>query len=262
MRTTLVLLVCVFLLAVDASSTKSATTAPSAGCTGKVKLLVPLYIYPGAAWDTVVAGASQVSTVAIINPNSGPIVPPDSSYVSYMNKLNKAGVDMIGYVHTSYGTRSIATVQAEINQYASYYPLLKGIFLDEASPDASHVSYYGTLYNLTKTKPGWSYDIINPGVVPTSNYVTASTQIVSFEDSGAALANAAKPSYASCSNEYHFAAIVNSVSAASMHTIVDSVFNKDYFGYIYVTDGSEACCAYNTLSSYYPSLVSYIASKQ
>jgi len=36
-----------------------------------------------------------------------------------MTKLHNAGVEMIGYVHTSYGARSISDVKAEIDIYAS-----------------------------------------------------------------------------------------------------------------------------------------------
>jgi len=246
-----------------------ATTAPGpteavvpSACTAQVKVLVPLYVYPGAAWDAVAAGASSVFTVAIINPNSGPASSPDSSYVTYMQKLHDAGVDMVGYVHTSYGTRAIADVQAEINTYATQYPLLKGIFLDEGSPDVSVLSYYTTLYDYILSMPGWTYDIINPGVVPDAGYLTASTMIVSFENYGTDVATATAPSIAQCSNKDQFAAIAHTVTAGSMDSIIDSLMSADYFGYIYVTDGVGGCCTYNTLTSYYASMVSYIASKQ
>jgi hypothetical protein len=49
--------------------------------------------------------------IAIINPNSGPdSAGPDSSYTTYMKKLTAAGVDMVGYVHTSYGARAVSDV--------------------------------------------------------------------------------------------------------------------------------------------------------
>lgn len=239
-----------------------ATVVVPSACTSQVKVLVPLYVYPGAAWDTVATGASSVFTVAIINPNSGPASSPDSSYVTYMQKLHDAGVDMVGYVHTSYGTRALADVQADINTYATQYPLLKGIFLDEGSPDASMLSYYTTLYDYILSMPGWTYDIINPGVVPDVGYLTASTMIVSFENYGTDVATATAPSFAQCSNKDQFAAIAHTVTAGSMDSIIDSLMSSDYFGYIYVTDGVGGCCTYNTLTSYYASMVSYIASKQ
>jgi len=239
-----------------------ATTAPTSTCSSKVKVMVPLYVYPGAAWDAVAAGASSVGTLAIINPNSGPASSPDSNYVTYMQKLEDAGVEMVGYVYTGYGTRDIAAVQADINTYATQYPLLKGIFLDEGSPDASMVSYYKTLHDYILSMPGWTHDIVNPGIVPDAGYLTASTQIVSLENYGTSVATATVPSFATCSNKDQFVAIVHTVTADSMNSVIDSLMNMNYFGYIYVTDGVGGCCTYNTLTSYYASMVSYIASKQ
>jgi len=262
---------CVFLLSASAlvdsahrPTTNPGTSAPtsSSGCSGKVKIMVPLYVYPGSAWEAVASGASSVSTVAIINPNSGPANPPNSDYVSYMQKLHNAGVQMIGYVYTSYGTRATSAVEADITIYANQYPLLSGIFLDEGSADASLVSYYQTLHNYILSKPGWTINVINPGVAPTSGYLAASTQLVTLEDYGTAVAGAVVPSYVQCSNKGQFVAIIHDVSSSSMPSIVNSLLSKNYFGYIYVTDGEGGCCTYNSLTSYYASLVSYVASKQ
>jgi len=241
-----------------------ATAVPvtPATCTTKVKVMVPLYVYPGAAWDAVAAGASSVSTLAIINPNSGPASSPDSSYVTYMQKLSDAGVEMVGYVYTGYGTRAISAVKADIDTYATQYPLLKGIFLDEGAAGADMVSYYQALHDYILSMPGWTHDIVNPGIVPDSGYLAASTQIVSFENYGTSLVSAGVPSFAQCSNKDQFVAIVHTVVAASMEPIIDAVLSLDYFGYIYVTDGLGGCCTYNTLTTYYASMVAYIASKQ
>jgi len=247
---------------VETTATAPPEAAGPATCTSQVKVMVPLYVYPGAAWDAVAAGASSVSTLAIINPNSGPASSPDSNYVTYMQKLNDAGVEMVGYVYTGYGTRDISAVQADINTYATQYPLLKGIFLDEGAADVSMVSYYQTLYDYILSMPGWTHDIINPGMIPDVSYLAASTQIVSFENYGTEVATATVPSFATCSNKDQFVAIVHTVTADSMSSIIDSLISLDYLGYIYVTDGVGGCCTYNTLTSYYASMVSYIASKQ
>jgi hypothetical protein len=238
-----------------------APAAPT-GCESKVKVMVPLYVYPGAAWDVVAAGASSVGTLAIINPNSGPASSPDASYVTYMQKLHDAGVEMVGYVYTGYGTRDLAAVKADIDVYAAQYPLLSGIFLDEGANSAAMVPYYKALYDYILGMPGWTHDIVNPGVVPDIGYLTASTQIVSLEDYGTSVAAAPVPSYAQCSNRDQFSAIVHTISADSIAPIIDSLLSKDYFGYIYLTDGAGGCCTYNSLTTYYASMVSYIASKQ
>jgi len=239
------------------TTSKAATTAPSGGCSAGVKLMVPLYTYPGSSWDTVAAGASSVATLAIINPNSGPGTGPDSSYVTYMNQMSSAGVEMVGYVHTSYGTRDITAVKADIDVYATQFPHIVGIFLDEAAATADELSYYQELYSYIMSMPGWKYDIINPGTVPTSGYASASTQIVSFEDTASKFASSANPSFASCSNKNDFAVITYSASSSSvMESAIASARSKGYYGWVYVTSGTD----YNALPSYYSTMVSYIAS--
>jgi hypothetical protein len=240
------------------SSTGNTNTGSSSGCSGKPKLMVPLYVYPGAAWDAVAAGASSVKTVAIINPNNGPGGAPDASYVSYMQKLHDAGVDLVGYVYTSYGARSAADVKADINTYASQWPLVTGIFLDEGANDASKLSFYQDLHSYIMAFPGYAYNIINPGVVPDSGYANAATQIVSFENYGTSAISTA--SWATCSNKDQFVGIAHTASAADMPALVSSLVSKNY-GYIYVTDGAGGCCTYNALTSYYAALASTVGSQ-
>jgi len=243
------------------STTTKAGASTATGCSAPIKLLVPLYTYPGASWDSVAAGAANVHTVAIINPDSGPGTGPDSNYNTYMATLNEAGVEMIGYVHTSYGARALADVQADIDQYAAEFPLLVGIFLDEAADTAALVSYYATLYSYIMNLPGYKYDVINPGTVPTQGYLAVSTQIVSFEDTAATFASSADPSFASCSNKDHFSVIAYAASSTStMESTLAAAKSKGYYGWVYVTDGAAGGSTYNALSSYYATEASYIGS--
>jgi len=248
---------------------KTATTAPvktggvvssGTGCGAKPKLLVPLYVYPGAAWDSVAAGALLVETIAIINPNSGPGGAPDSTYKSYMTKLHNAGVTLVGYVHTSYGARAIADVKADINTYASEWPLLAGIFLDEASASSSELSYYQQLHTFIMGLPGYSINIINPGAAPAAGYSAASTMIVAYEDTSAKFSASATPSGATCNNKQNYAAIAyGATSASTMQSTVSAIAKKGFYGYIYVTDGADVCCVYNNLAVYYSTLVTAVA---
>lgn len=229
-----------------------------------IKLLVPLYVYPGSEWDTVAAGASSVATIAIINPNSGPDASgPDSSYNTYMTKLANAGVEMIGYVHTSYGDRAISDVEADIATYASKYPGLKGIFFDEASDSASELSYYTSLYNYVLQK-GYTVSILNPGTQPDAGYVDISTSIVVFEDASSRLPSSyssfvtCAPSSAEKSGyKYKFSAIAYGAASSSASSLISKMHSSGV-GMVYVTDGAAGCCTYNDLVSYYSSEVSAI----
>jgi len=225
-----------------------------------MKMMVPLYSYPGSTWDTVIASAGLVKTVAIINPNSGPGSAPDSTFKSYMTKMTNAGVEMIGYVHTSYGARSITDVKKEIDIYASEFSNVVGIFLDEAAATQDQLSYYQQLHTYIMSMPGFKYNVLNPGAATVAGYANAATQIVAFEDVASKFASSTNPSFASCSNKDLFSVITYSASSASaMQSALDTAKSKGYYGWAYVTSGTLNGGTYNSLPSYYAQMASYIA---
>jgi len=245
------------------TTTKAASTSggSGSGCSAGLKLMVPLYVDPGSAWDTVAASGAVVPTVAIINPDSGPGSGPDSSYTSGMNTLANAGVDMVGYVHTSYGARAIADVKADVDVYAEKFPHVVGIFVDETATASSELSYYTELYEYIMSFPGYKYTILNPGAVPASGYSAAATQIVTYEDTASGFASSQNPSGASCSNKNEYAVIAYSASSASsMESVVQAAVSKGYYGWVYATSGTLSGNTYGSLPSYYAQMASYIAS--
>jgi len=226
-----------------------------------------LYTYPGASWDNVVNGASKVPTIAIINPNSGPSASgPDSAYNTYMTKLKNAGVEMVGYVYTSYGARSISDVQKDIDLYATKYPGVTGIFFDEASDATSQISFYTQAYNYVMSKSGYKHSILNPGVQPAQGYTSISSSIVVFEEAGSKLSSISFASWVTCAPssaqkagyKYKFAGIAHSTAAGSASSVLNAMKSKG-IGLVYVTDGAAGCCTYNELVSYYATEASNIA---
>lgn len=225
-----------------------------------IKILVPLYVYPGSAWDQVVTAAnSGVKIIAIINPNSGPSSSgPDSTYKTYMQKLTNAGVEMVGYVHTTYGDRSMTDVNNEVDIYASKYTGVTGIFLDEASASSSDISYYTQVYNHIMSKSGFKHSILNPGTQPDQGYVAISTNIVIFEDAGSKLSSGRFASWVKCAPnasqkagyKYKFSGIAHTTAQGSMASVISTMQNSG-MGLVYVTDGAGGCCTYNTLASYF-----------
>lgn len=232
-----------------------------------LKILVPLYSYPGSDWDNVASAASAgAQIIAIINPSSGPISSgPDSTWTTYMNKLTAAGVDMVGYVHTSYGARASSDVTGDVDVYASMYPGLKGIFLDEVSADASEISYYQTVYSHISGISGYANTILNPGTQPDEGYLAVSTSIVIFESPASSLSSNFD-SWVTCASsaseksgyKYHFAGIAYGASSSEMSSVL-STMEAAGMGLVYVTDGASGCCTYNTLASYFSSEASAVA---
>jgi hypothetical protein len=227
-----------------------------------------LYVDPGSAWDELVTAANAgTPIIAIINPDSGPVSSgPDSSYTTYMNKFKDAGIEMVGYIATGYGSKSVDDVNAEVDTYASKYPGLTGIFLDEGSADASDVAHYTQIYTHIMSKSGYVYDIINPGTQPDSGYLDAATNIVVFE-SPASQWQASFQSWVTCAPsaaekagyKYKFAAIAYAASSSQVSSLI-SEFAQAGMGMVYVTDGSDECCVYNNLAAYFSAEASAVNS--
>jgi len=230
-----------------------------------VKIMVPLYVYPGAAWDALIAAASKVKILAIINPNSGPVATVDNAYSTYMTKLKNAGIEMVGYVYTGWGNRDVALVKADIDTYASKYPLITGIFLDEGATEASKIPVYTQIYNHIKTKSGYVHTILNPGVVPDQGYMAISTNIMIYENYGTSLAGTSLSNWVKCAPtaaqkagyKYRFSGIAHTASASIQASYVQALANKG-IGYVYVTDGAGGCCTYNSLTTYFAQLASAV----
>jgi len=234
----------------------------NAGCTvpspqtEPLKLLVALYIYPGTAWNPVITAQSSVNVIAIVNPDNGPGTSVDPTYTTWIANLVAAGITVVGYVHTSYGSRALSAVEADVATWHSFYSGLSGIFVDEAATSSSYISpYYSPLYTYITTGGfGYSQVILNPGTVPDSGYLAVSTAIVIFEDAGSNLPGATFPSWITCPPssglKYHFGGIANSVTSSSLVLSYLNDFASAGFGLVYVTD------TYTALPSYFTTEVS------
>jgi hypothetical protein len=161
----------------------SATPASSAGAT-----IVPLYTPPtDGSWDTVIAAKTahpRVGVYAVVNPASGPGGGMNSSYAVGIDKLNAAGIKVIGYVATGYGANSAAQVKADIDRWQNFYPgKLSGIFFDEQSNQAGFIGYYRDLSQYAKSK-GLSFTIGNPGTDTAEGYIGALDTMLIYESAG------------------------------------------------------------------------------
>jgi hypothetical protein len=161
---------------------RATSAVVSASTTG---IMIPLYTYPGSTWTNVIAVQNAnpgVPIVAIINPNSGPGATMDPNYVSGILSLQAAGVTVIGYVPTGYGSRSISDVESMVNDYKSWYPVT-GIFFDEMANVAGYEGYYSALNAYAKSL-GFTYTVGNPGADTIPSYIGTVDTIVIYENQG------------------------------------------------------------------------------
>ena len=154
----------------SASTTEAiAPTGISVLSTHNIGLLVPLYSYPSAsswnALESLKLSYSTVPVVAVINPDSGPGASQILDYINGIKSLRSAGITVIGYVPTGYGSVAVSTVEREISDYENWYNI-SGIFFDEMSSKDATAPYYRALAarvtGLTVGNPG---NIVQPELI-------------------------------------------------------------------------------------------------
>ncbi|KAF2650084.1 hypothetical protein K491DRAFT_609548 [Lophiostoma macrostomum CBS 122681] len=146
-----------------------------------MSILLPLYVYPqGGAWEPLYSAAKahpDVDFTVIVNPCSGPCIAslPDKYYLDEIPKLRTfENIRPLGYVATSYASKNLSAVTAEINTYANW-PLLTnntkmkvdGIFFDEtpSTYSSDKYQYLKTASQLVRnsTKFRDRFVVHNPG---------------------------------------------------------------------------------------------------
>lgn len=89
------------------------------------------YVYPCFTATCVWTRVKGAARVVVANPGSGPGTSKDPKWVRLTDGMQAAGTLALGYVYTSTGFRSAATVKSEISKYYQWYPSLAGIFIHQ-----------------------------------------------------------------------------------------------------------------------------------
>ena len=213
-------------------------------------VVIPLYVYPGKTWNAVIAtklAHPYVPFVVIANVANGPGANADSHYVSFIEKAQKAGIDVLGYVYTKYGKRSATSVDADIARWEALYRT-DGIFLDEMAPNAP--SYYQAAAAYAHAHSLW-FVMGNPGVDAAGS---SGPDVINFYERAGypKLAFLRKPAHISYgSGKWSYIAGAVPFNAAKIKT------TSKYVAYLYATDGKEPEC-YCRLPSYFASLVALL----
>lgn len=132
-------------------------------------VLIPAYFYPNGDniryWKDIISYKENgYNVVVIINQNSGDFEDEDINYRKIITKLQGADVTIQGYVSTQWGQRDISHVKKNIDSWKSLYNI-DSIFLDEASEEEDHYSYYSDLSDYISGEVTYNF-----GTVPHSVY--------------------------------------------------------------------------------------------
>lgn len=214
-------------------------------------ILIPLYMGPGSEWNEVVSAKEAnplVPIIAIINPSNGPGPAADPTYLQGVQSLQSAGVAVVGYVATGYGSQPTSTVERWISDYRQWYGV-SGIMFDEMADVTGYESYYQALGAFV-TSHSMRYTIGNPGTSLPASYAGILGMYVAAEDSFA-VAPASLASAVGVDPPSSLAAILSSIPGTNQ-TYVDSLFS--YVEWAYLTD-QGAPNPYGALSSYFGNLV-------
>jgi hypothetical protein len=196
--------------------------------------LVPAYLPPHEL-PALARGAWRPRMV-IVNPNSGPGARRSDAYADAVRALQAAGVRVLGYVPTGYGSRPTQEAIADVERYASWYRV-DGIFFDEAASAAGELPYYRALARAARGGGnGRQLVVLNPGVPPAPGYFDLADVVVTFEGSYAAYADAveATPEWLDRQRPESIAHLVyGATRAQALGALADSGA-----GYLYATSGA------------------------
>jgi hypothetical protein len=200
------------------------------------RMAIPSYFAPGPLWTKLEAASPGVG-LAIINPNSGPGDAVRADYVAQVKEAKAHGVTVLGYVHTSYGKRPLAEVQAEIEKFRQWYGV-DGIFLDEVTNDDAHLPYYFQCHTLVQSGQPKAVVVINPGTPVTEGYMKTADIVLTFEsDFAAYVKRDADPAWvAHYPAKRFFHLIYGAADEAALRQAV-ALSKKRNAGWVYVTPG-------------------------
>lgn len=235
------------------------------------QIAVPAYFPTDANDWNVLFPNVPPANVIVINPGDGPT---GSDYTSQIDSAHARGARVLGYVYTRYANnqpdslhdpngaydRTIAAVEADIQQYYTLYPKLDGIFLDEVTAgshcDSAQV-YYQPIHDYIKSAHPAATVVINPGTWVNSCFLSVADIVVTFEDSFAEYQNGWTTTgrdWETPANAGRIWHIVHSASSSQWNTALQLSRARNA-GYVYVTNLTDApnVDTYGSLPSYFTS---------
>lgn len=201
----------------------------------RVRLLIPMYQYPGPGWLGVEASA-KTHPLVIVNPASGPGNKPDVAFQLAIQALQGKGIGVLGYVASQWGQVPLAVMEREIRHWKIWYHV-DGIFVDSASAQCSPAlnRYYRSLSRYIRAQMGsGAWTVINPGVPPGACLAKDWRVLVVYEGSGQPFPFSPKAWMRTLPAD-RFAAILYRMPATGFFSRIQTA-QAAHFGWIFLTD--------------------------
>jgi len=243
--------------AAESPSAKPAPPAPGSGSqpTGPVvaagcqDTFVPAYFYASSDWTQAI-DTRPAPGVMLLNVDSGPGTSPLSHFQTLTKQAQAAGITVLGYSSTEYGAKPIATVEAEINDYKSWYGV-NGIFLDLTQGTSGELSYYQQLANYIRANVPGGVVWLNVGAYPVQSFMSVANTVMTFEGSYSSYVSDQVPSWVSQYSPSHFANVLYATPQSDFDSAVNLSRTRSRAGFLFVTDLSGSGNPYGAMPSYW-----------
>jgi len=144
--------------------------------------IIPLYSYPVGTHEQEWQRLYNLTTVndvfVIVNVYNGPSEQSDPNFSNAITRLRSRGFKVIGYVYTSYGSRSLEDVKNDMDKWLNFYgsERIDGFFIDEVG---GNYYYYREVFQHARSRN--KLVILNPGTNINASFFTIADKIVVFE---------------------------------------------------------------------------------
>jgi hypothetical protein len=248
---TVVVVVAILVLGVaagiTAKLTNQGTASQSKNCHPQ-RAFVPAFFYASGIWqqaaDTKPVPSYMILDISGLGAGSSPV----GHFQGIVKKEQAAGVTILGYSSTAYGTRALSQIEADVRHYKAWYGVTD-MFLDEVKGITSQLPYYRKLaHYIRSANPGTSI-WINPGDYPDPSYMSVSNVVMAFEGPYSLYHNIDVPSWAFDYSPDRFANTVYATSGSQVTSALNLSKTRNA-GYVYVTNGTGGN-PYSALPSYW-----------
>jgi hypothetical protein len=210
-------------------------------------VIVPAYFHPGRAADDWRALTVWRPRAVVLNVDSGPGAVRDPAFAAVAARTIAAGVPLLGYVDTRYGSRPPGEVMAEPLRYRDWYGA-QGVFLDQVSAGRDPLARYQRIVAAVRDE-GIGPVVLNHGTYPDPGYAALADLLVTFEGPWHAYERLCAPSWAMRLPASRFCHLVYGAPRSLLGRVLRRAARCNA-GVVYVTD-REGANPWNGLPEYF-----------
>ncbi|TYB45355.1 hypothetical protein FXF69_18070 [Actinomadura chibensis] len=206
------------------------------GTRGRVSsVLVPAYFHADALeWADL---TDERLKWVVFNIANGPGTVRDRAWAAVAHRLAANGVELAGYIDTSYGERPPEDIEDEVTRYRKWYGV-RTAFMDQVSAIAGHVPRYCRAVTAAQVR-GAECVVLNHGIYPDPAYARLADMLVTFEGPWSAYQHFRPPAWAARVPAETFCHLVYAAPQAVLARALARA-GRGNAGVVYVTDRAGA----------------------